>query len=580
MPNDRPAQPPAQAAAHVPSPNGSEPPPDGSTHPSGAGPAEPRADSPNSDVPITTTPPTRINPNAGRRPVPSPDISDPAVPARVLDLATADYIGARSQQQDATKAQMIAGNAGALLVLADGLGGHESGAEAARIVVETFIEAASAGQFDLPEARRGALREALDRANARIADGVNPGHGQRSMASTAVAAVVADGALQWISVGDSHLYAWRAGQMLKLNQDHSQAGLMVRSGQYAPDDPEVLAAKSVLVSALTGRKLELVDHPRDAFRLETGDVLLLASDGLNTLSESEIEGIISRVEAGGAAGLSKVLLETVVERRMDRQDNTTVAIARVLDMPASADRVPLNELASIPLDFTTPARGRQEGSQSKPGQGSGGERSTLPQTAQRDEVSLSPATRTQPARPDADAMARSAGGARSSTGRRIAIRMLAALFIASAMALAGIAGVYAMYGNLDPIRSVARDFQAKLGMTAPAAPVPPAARAPAATKSPPPVAPPDAASPRTPAAVPVPPGSGSSSPAPGTAPGARPGAQQPATPPPTVSPGHAEPAQPPAGEKAPGQRPAPQNGRASDPVLVEPPRPVTSPPPR
>lgn len=246
-----------------------------------------------------------------------------------LDLATAEYIGAREQQQDLAAA--VPQEGGALLVLADGLGGHESGAEASRIVVTTFREAGTAGNFKNPNSCRQMLREVLDRANARIAEGVDPAHGHRGMASTVVAAVVDDGDLRWVSVGDSHLYLWRGGHLHKLNEDHSQAGLMVRSGQYKPSDPEVQAVKSVLVSALTGRKLEIVDLPEASFRLEPGDVLMLASDGLNTLNDEEIAQIVDEVQEKGAIKLSTTLLESVRSRRVERQDNTTVVIARVLE---------------------------------------------------------------------------------------------------------------------------------------------------------------------------------------------------------------------------------------------------------
>ena len=299
---------------------------------------------------VSALPPTRINPRAGgRAAIDSQKTGGQDRIARSpssmqFDLATADYIGARAQQQDATRAELLASGAGVVLILADGLGGHESGAEAAQIVVDTFGEATKRGAFDAPANRRASLRDVLDQANARIAGSLDPAHGQRSMASTAVVAIVADGALQWISVGDSHLYVWRNRHLMKLNEDHSQAGLMVRSGQYQPDEPEVLAVKSVLVSALTGRKLEIVDHPTQTVKVENGDVLLLASDGLNTLSDREIESIMFDIEARGAADLGKALLETVKDRRADRQDNTTVAIARVLALPAVASDMATTEI--------------------------------------------------------------------------------------------------------------------------------------------------------------------------------------------------------------------------------------------
>lgn len=250
-----------------------------------------------------------------------------------LELATADYIGARSQQQDAVYAQGIGDRGAAVMILADGLGGHESGAEASRIVVDTFRDAARVGAFSDGNLHN-AMRQTLDATNERIAGRLDPTHGQRSMASTAVVAVIDNGALKWISVGDSHLYVWRGGELQKLNEDHSQAGLMVRSGQYKEGDPEVLAVKSVLVSALTGRKLEIVDHPMEAFAVADGDVVVLASDGLNTLSDEEIADIIRATEAEGARKLGATLLESVRDRRVDRQDNTAVAIARVLKAPA------------------------------------------------------------------------------------------------------------------------------------------------------------------------------------------------------------------------------------------------------
>ncbi|MEZ5852664.1 MAG: protein phosphatase 2C domain-containing protein [Hyphomicrobiaceae bacterium] len=250
-----------------------------------------------------------------------------------LDLATEAFIGARSQQQDSAAARGFGQNGGAVLVLADGLGGHTGGAEASRIVVEAFREAADEGAFDLEANRFGALRRALDTANARIGEGADPADGHRGMASTAVAAIIADDQVRWISVGDSHLYLWREGSLSKLNEDHSQAGIMLRTGQFQPGDPEVLAAKSVLVSALTGRRLEIVDHPAEAFELRDGDILVLASDGLNTLENEEIEALLRGSAETTAKDVSNLLIDTVRDRRADRQDNTAVVVARLSTLP-------------------------------------------------------------------------------------------------------------------------------------------------------------------------------------------------------------------------------------------------------
>ncbi len=270
-----------------------------------------------------------------------------------LDLATDDYIGARAQQQDSAAARSFGSSGGAVLVLADGLGGHTGGAEASRIVIETFRDAADRGVFDEAGSRRTGLRATLETANERIANGVDPEHGQRGMASTAVAVVLADGMVHWISIGDSHLYVWRGGRIAKLNEDHSQAGLMVRSGQYKPTDPEVAAAKSVLVSALTGRKLEIVDHPAQAFPVQQGDIVLLASDGLNTLSEQEIQEVVGAVQEQGARQVGVALLDHVRGRRLERQDNTAVVVARVMTVPVRTEEA-TTEIAANTLRVTAP----------------------------------------------------------------------------------------------------------------------------------------------------------------------------------------------------------------------------------
>lgn len=252
-----------------------------------------------------------------------------------LDIATAETIGTRAEQQDAAAVVRI-GETGdaALLVLADGLGGHADGAQAARIVVETFRERAAGGAFVELELSRDTLDQAIEEANGRIRSAGDP-MDERSMGSTAVAAVVAEGRLVWISVGDSHLYVWRGGRLAKLNADHSRAGMMIRHG-HAPDEPAVLEARSLLASALLGRAIEEIDKPATSFSLAVGDVILLASDGLDVLSDAEIAHTIAESADRGADAISRALIAAVLGLGLSRQDNATVVTARVLGSGAAA----------------------------------------------------------------------------------------------------------------------------------------------------------------------------------------------------------------------------------------------------
>lgn len=281
-----------------------------------------------------------------------------------LDTAHHETIGARAEQQDAAGSAPIGNSGGQLLVLADGLGGHADGARAARLVVETFEETVRTGQLDEPGGRRLALNGIIQEINKRIHEATNPTDGHRSMASTAVAAIVANGTVRWISVGDSHLYVCRNGRLSKLNADHSQAGIMIRHG-YSPDDEAVINARSVLVSALTGRDIEEIDNPAHDVALEIGDVVLLASDGLNTLSDTEIALAIDQMYDRGAATIASTLVQMVTDRGLPRQDNATVIVSRVLSRgPHSAAEdspsLPLTEATTRTDIPTTPVPAAEE----------------------------------------------------------------------------------------------------------------------------------------------------------------------------------------------------------------------------
>lgn len=256
-----------------------------------------------------------------------------------LDIAGTQTVGTRADQQDTAGMLRLGGRRDrALLIVADGLGGHTDGAVAARIVTDTFRERAEGGAFDVPARSRHALDDAIYEINRLILAARDPEDGERGSASTAVAAVIAEGRVRWISIGDSHLYIWRRGRLVKLNADHSQAGHMVRQGR-SPNDPAVLAARSLLTSALTGDPIEEIDSPEHDVPLAIGDVILLASDGLNTLDTAEIGQAIERAVGSGAEAIANGLVSAVLAHGLWKQDNTTVIAARIhgSGAPASAD---------------------------------------------------------------------------------------------------------------------------------------------------------------------------------------------------------------------------------------------------
>jgi protein phosphatase len=232
--------------------------------------------------------------------------------------------GARSYQEDA--AEVRADGSGLAAVLADGMGGHVGGALASGLACKFFLHAFAKAVGGV-EAR---LAEALDLANAAIAYETAENPELMGMGCTLVGAALAPGRLVWVSVGDSPLYLVRRGEIARLNEDHSLApeiDKLAEAGRISWDAAKADPRRHVLRSALTGTEIELVDRPRSPLVLEPDDWVILASDGIHSLTEPEIAGIAAAAATPDAA--ADALLAAVAAAGDPYQDNATVVAVRV-----------------------------------------------------------------------------------------------------------------------------------------------------------------------------------------------------------------------------------------------------------
>ena len=225
-------------------------------------------------------------------------------------------VGARSDQQDTFLTHALPASAGLLAIVADGMGGHASGALASQTAATAFRDAF----LDLMDHHPldDVLNGAVQAANDAIED-MQAGHPERTgMGTTLVAILMTASGLSWISVGDSALLLCREKTLHRLNDDHSLRSL-----------PEFAGSKqsNMLRSALTGDEIAMIDCHAEPLALQKGDVVLLASDGLLTLSDPEI---VAEVGAPGAEipdALGRNLLRAVERKADPKQDNCTVIVA-------------------------------------------------------------------------------------------------------------------------------------------------------------------------------------------------------------------------------------------------------------
>lgn len=244
------------------------------------------------------------------------------------DIAWDQIQGRRRSQQDCAVCIPL-GVGQHLLVLADGMGGHAAGDVASSLAVTGFCSAFEAP--GMPEEPNERLMAALEAANYAIHDRVAAEPELTGMGTTLVAAVVEGRELRWVSVGDSPLWLVRDGEIRRLNANHSVAGELaeqVAAGEMTAAEAAEAPGRAMLFSALLGENIDLVDIPEAPVRLESGDVIMIASDGVETCSLEELIGIVGGRD-DAAAELVDQILTAVEDHEIDYQDNATLIVCRV-----------------------------------------------------------------------------------------------------------------------------------------------------------------------------------------------------------------------------------------------------------
>jgi serine/threonine-protein phosphatase Stp1 len=163
-----------------------------------------------------------------------------------------------------------------LWVVADGMGGHQNGALASRLIVEQLAEP-SVG--DLPQ-RLDELRKRLHALNRRLGQEltVTADHPDPVIGSTVVALLIEGDRAACVWAGDSRCYLWRGSRLYQLSRDHSLLQQLIDEQQLSPSEAARHPAAHALTRAIGASdelKLEILE-----LDVLPGDAFLLCSDGL------------------------------------------------------------------------------------------------------------------------------------------------------------------------------------------------------------------------------------------------------------------------------------------------------------
>jgi len=247
-----------------------------------------------------------------------------------FEIASDQIDGARDYQEDAYMVSQLGetenGESCALVVMADGMGGHAAGNVASNMVIATFNKTF---QSNFPtEKIAESLTESLTRSNDQISTSVKETPALRGMGCTMVSAYLQDNKLYWVSVGDSHLYVIREREIFKHNADHSYgAYLDMMKEQGVEIEEQSGMSRNMLMSAMTGEEISSIDVSEKPVTVKPGDRVIIASDGLDTLGN----GAIIQYSSWSATAKECVyaLLKAVEDANKINQDNTTLIVVDV-----------------------------------------------------------------------------------------------------------------------------------------------------------------------------------------------------------------------------------------------------------
>jgi serine/threonine protein phosphatase PrpC len=259
-------------------------------------------------------------------------------------VGNAQDMGMREQQEDSfsfsnPENESLVRHGGFLGIVADGMGGMAFGREASQIAQKTFLRSyeAKSHQQSIPEALKGALKQANQAVLSVIEE---KGMQKGAVGTTLSAAVIHDGNLYWISVGDSRIYLYRREKLFQVTQGHTVGSELDKkaadgdiSKEKALNDPE----REVLISYLGIDRLPQVDVSEKSYKLEPGDRIIVSSDGLfNALTDEEIAAEIS----GNLQETCERLVHKALAKNAPHQDNITVIALAAGEEDIPQARVP------------------------------------------------------------------------------------------------------------------------------------------------------------------------------------------------------------------------------------------------
>ncbi|GAB1475702.1 Stp1/IreP family PP2C-type Ser/Thr phosphatase [Bacillota bacterium] len=211
-------------------------------------------------------------------------------------------------------------------MVADGVGGHNSGEIASKLAVDFARQYLEENSPDLVSEDRlpDYIDSFLQWINAGIYEKSLEVKENSGMATTAVMLMVREGKAFIINIGDSRAYIFRKGFLTKITEDHTYVNELFKQGQISKAEAEKHPERNMITRALgSGEKVKPDIYP---ISVNKGDRILLCTDGLyNELDECGISAIMNKETH------VNMIVSELIRLACDRggRDNITVSCVEI-----------------------------------------------------------------------------------------------------------------------------------------------------------------------------------------------------------------------------------------------------------
>jgi serine/threonine protein phosphatase PrpC len=237
-----------------------------------------------------------------------------------IEYAKVSALGDRQDNQD--RAAVVVAEDAAIMLVFDGMGGHENGAQAAEIglkIVQDLFMASDLPLFD----PQGFLYMAMARAHDEVVKiGADLAVDFRPRATCAVCLIQENGSW-WGHIGDSRIYHLRQGKMISRSRDHSHVEVLIQEGAITEEEALDHPMRNFVECCIGGDAPVPDMSITRKIPLQPGDVLLACTDGLwSGIPDQEMAEMATRSISNLADNL-KALSVKALTMNAPYSDNTT-----------------------------------------------------------------------------------------------------------------------------------------------------------------------------------------------------------------------------------------------------------------